>query len=69
MIKSELDYYKDHVKVLEGGTILTSSAVDEDGMLIPYLIVELPDGTVYQVDILMDPEGNDGGHLDIIKRN
>lgn len=65
----EVKAYKDYMKPLEGGIIHTASAADEGDMIIPYLIIEMPNGKVYQVDILSDPEGNDGGHPDIVGRN
>lgn len=65
---SELEAYKDYMKRLEGGIVHTASAVDEGDMVIPYLIIKMPNGKAYQVDILSDPEGNGGGHPDIIER-
>ena len=64
---TRLDYMKEHMSVLKGAQIVETTAIEEDfdNEVVPVLLVKTPEGKFYQIDVLMDPEGNGPGHLDI----
>ena len=61
------EYMKEYMSVLKGAHIVEATVLDEEftDEVIPVLLVKTPEGKFYQVDVLMDPEGNGPGHLDI----
>ena len=65
---TELDYVKEHMSVLQGARVIDATALDDDGEVFPILLMRTPGGTFYQCELLMDPEGNGPGFLDIHKR-
>lgn len=60
------DYYTKYYKGLEGATIIKFNGIVEDefgGEGFPSFIVKFRDGTLGQIEISSDPEGNSGGFI------
>ena len=60
-------YYNEHYSQLLGHTIteIFFDAIDEHLEPFPILITKYK-GKEYQVEVMRDPEGNGGGHLNIV---
>ena len=72
MIEKEKEFYEKHLSVLKGGQVIDTAAIVEDDFgyseVYSVLLIKAPDGSIYQVEVLRDPEGNGPGFLDIHKR-
>ena len=62
----ELKFLKGYYNKLLGGRIIETAVIkdeDEPWILVPVLALQMPSGEIMQLEVLSDPEGNDGGHI------
>lgn len=72
LIDREVNYITNYLDELVGATVVHAAAfVDtEEGWpeVWPVLVLRKPDGTLLQVEVSRDPEGNGPGHLFIAEK-
>jgi hypothetical protein len=73
-IDKEIAYVKAYLDELVGAKVVNVAAVKDDSddwgwpEVWPVLVFEKPDGTLLQVEVSCDPEGNGPGHLFVTEK-
>lgn len=67
VLDREVTFVTESLSTLKGATVVEVAALRDDSNgwpeVWPVLILQTPDGTLLQVEVSRDPEGNGPGHL------
>lgn len=67
MLDKEVGFVESYLSELMGATVVNVAALTDDSEgwteVWPVLLLQKPDGTLLQVEVSRDPEGNGPGHL------